>query len=47
MQYEHARDADEARHALHGQNIYNGCCNLQIHKSKLTCFDVKQNDEAG
>ena len=47
IQYERSRDAEEARRALHGQNIYNGCCNLQIHRSKLDYVDVKYNDDVG
>jgi len=47
IEYDRARDAEEARHALHGQNVYNGCCNLQIHKSKLSSVQVRQNDDAG
>lgn len=47
IQYERSRDAEEARYALHGQNVYNGCCNLQIQRTKLTFIDVKYNDDVG
>ena len=47
IQYERSRDAEEARYALHGQNVYNGCCNLQIQRAKQTSFDVKYNDDVG
>ena len=39
----HMRDAmaaQNAKHALNGQNIYNGCCTLQIDFSKLTTLEV-------
>jgi len=47
IQYERSRDAEEARYALNGQNVYNGCCNLQIQRSRLTRVDVKYNDDVG
>lgn len=39
----HMRDAiaaQNAKNALNGQNIYNGCCTLQIDYSKLTTLEV-------
>ncbi|CAF5128034.1 unnamed protein product, partial [Rotaria magnacalcarata] len=30
---------------LHGQNIYNGCCTLQIEYSKLLSLTVKYNND--
>jgi len=47
IQYERSRDSEEARYALHGQNIYNGCCNLQIHRSKVDFVEVQFNDDVG
>ncbi|KAF9417871.1 hypothetical protein HW555_005168 [Spodoptera exigua] len=31
--------------ALDGQNIYNGCCTLRIDYSKMTCLNVKYNND--
>ena len=37
--------AQNAKNALNGQNIYNGCCTLQIDFSKLNSLEVKFNNE--
>ena len=34
-----------AKTGLHGQNIYNSCCTLQIDYSKLNTLNVKYNNE--
>ncbi|CAF3483134.1 unnamed protein product [Rotaria socialis] len=37
--------AAQAKQQLHGQNIYNGCCTLQIEYSKLLSLTVKYNND--
>ena len=37
--------AQNAKLALHNQNIYNGCCTLQIDFSKLTTLEVRFNND--
>jgi len=37
--------AQNAKMSLHGQNIYNGCCTLQIDFSKLATLEVRYNNE--
>lgn len=37
--------AQNAKMQLHGQNIYNGCCTLQIDFSKLTTLEVRFNND--
>ncbi|CAF3729081.1 unnamed protein product [Rotaria sordida] len=37
--------AAQAKLQLHGQNIYNGCCTLQIEYSKLLSLTVKYNND--
>ncbi|CAF0943747.1 unnamed protein product, partial [Didymodactylos carnosus] len=37
--------AQQAKLQLHGQNIYNGCCTLQIEYSKLYSLTVKYNND--
>lgn len=37
--------AAQAKSQLHGQNIYNGCCTLQIEYSKLHSLTVKYNND--
>ncbi|UJR13752.1 hypothetical protein I4U23_000762 [Adineta vaga] len=37
--------ATQAKVQLHGQNIYNGCCTLQIEYSKLFSLTVKYNND--
>lgn len=37
--------AQNAKMSLHGQNIYNGCCTLQIDFSKLTTLEVRFNND--
>jgi hypothetical protein len=41
LQMKDAVAAQQAKFALHGQNIYNGCCTLQIDFSKLTTLEVR------
>jgi len=45
IQYPNHRCAEDARFALHGQNVYNGCCNLRVESSKVTSVNVKFNNE--
>lgn len=40
-----ANCAQAAKTTLHGQNIYNSCCNLHIDYSKLNTLNVKYNNE--
>jgi len=47
VQYESSQSAEEACFALHGQNIYNGCCNLQIEHSELSFIRIEKNDDMG
>ena len=37
--------AQNAKMSLHNQNIYNGCCTLQIDFSKLTTLEVRYNND--
>lgn len=37
--------SQNAKQSLHGQNIYNGCCTLQIDFSKLTTLEVRFNND--
>lgn len=45
IQMKDAIAAQQAKMALHGQNIYNGCCTLQIEFSKLTTLEVRFNND--
>jgi hypothetical protein len=45
IQMKDAVVAQNAKQALHGQNIYNGCCTLQIDYSKLTTLEVRFNND--
>ncbi|CAF0875666.1 unnamed protein product [Brachionus calyciflorus] len=45
IQMRDAQSAQNARQALNGQNIYNGCCTLQIEFAKLLNLEVKYNNE--
>ena len=38
-------ETESAKLTLHGQNIYNGCCTLRIEYSKLSCLNVKYNND--
>ena len=38
-------ETESAKLALDGQNIYNGCCTLRIEYSKLSCLNVKYNND--
>lgn len=40
-----ANATQAAKNALHGQNIYSGCCTLHIDYSKLNTLNVKYNNE--
>ena len=45
IQYDTQKNAESARVALNGQNVYTGCCSLKIDYSKLTSLNVKYNNE--
>ena len=45
VQMKDGQSATNARNSLNGQNIYNGCCTLQIDFSKLNALEVKYNNE--
>ncbi|XP_041089947.1 polypyrimidine tract-binding protein 3-like isoform X4 [Polyodon spathula] len=45
LQYADPVNAHHARLALDGQNIYNACCTLRVEFSKLTCLNVKYNND--
>lgn len=45
IQMKDATVAQNAKNSLHGQNIYNGCCTLQIDYSKLNSLEVKFNND--
>lgn len=45
VQMKDAQSALAAKQSLHGQNIYNGCCTLQIDYSKLTTLEVRWNND--
>ncbi|XP_023951568.1 polypyrimidine tract-binding protein 2 isoform X6 [Bicyclus anynana] len=45
IQYPDTGSAQMAKTALDGQNIYNGCCTLRIDYSKMTCLNVKYNND--
>lgn len=45
IQMKNADAAQNARMSLNNQNIYNGCCTLQIDFSKLTTLEVRFNNE--
>ncbi|XP_037961507.2 polypyrimidine tract-binding protein 1 isoform X11 [Plutella xylostella] len=45
IQYPDTVSAQTAKTALDGQNIYNGCCTLRIDYSKMTCLNVKYNND--
>ncbi|XP_075865045.1 polypyrimidine tract-binding protein 3 isoform X3 [Microcebus murinus] len=45
LQYADPVNAQYAKMALDGQNIYNGCCTLRIDFSKLTSLNVKYNND--
>jgi len=47
VEYGSSNAAKYARQVLHGKNIYNGCCQLQIEYSKLTELNIKYNNERG
>jgi polypyrimidine tract-binding protein 1 len=42
IQMKDSQSAQSAKMSLHGQNIYNGCCTLQIDFSKLTTLEVNR-----
>lgn len=45
LQYADPVNAQYAKMALDGQNIYNACCTLRIDFSKLTSLNVKYNND--
>lgn len=45
LQYAEPLNAQHAKGALDGQNIYNACCTLRIEFSKLTSLNVKYNND--
>jgi hnRNP-L/PTB/hephaestus splicing factor len=45
IQLKDPNGAAQAKLQLHGQNIYNGCCTLQIEYSKLLSLTVKYNND--
>lgn len=45
IQMKDAIAAQQAKTALHNQNIYNGCCTLQIDFSKLMTLEVRYNND--
>nr|XP_023968336.1 polypyrimidine tract-binding protein 3 isoform X1 [Chrysemys picta bellii] len=45
LQYADPMNANYAKMALDGQNIYNACCTLRIDFSKLTSLNVKYNND--
>ncbi len=45
IQMRDASSAQNARMSLNNQNIYNGCCTLQIDFSKLTTLEVRFNND--
>ncbi|CAF0915245.1 unnamed protein product [Rotaria sp. Silwood1] len=45
IQMKDATTAQSAKLSLNGQNIYNGCCTLQIDFSKLHALNVKYNND--
>ncbi|KAM5193029.1 polypyrimidine tract-binding protein 3 isoform 2-T2 [Mantella aurantiaca] len=45
LQYADSLNAQHAKVALDGQNIYNACCTLRIEFSKLTSLNVKYNND--
>lgn len=45
IQIKDPMSAQTAKMTLHGQNIYNGCCTLQIDFSKLTTLEVRFNND--
>ncbi len=45
IQMKDPMSAQNAKLSLHGQNIYNGCCTLQIDFSKLTTLEVRFNND--
>lgn len=45
IQMKDAATAQSAKLSLNGQNIYNGCCTLQIDFSKLQSLNVKYNND--
>lgn len=45
IQYPDTLSAQAAKLALDGQNIYNGCCTLRIDYSKMSCLNVKYNND--
>ncbi|XP_033636985.1 polypyrimidine tract-binding protein 1-like isoform X2 [Asterias rubens] len=45
IQFNNSKEANDAKIALDGQNIYNACCTLHIEFSKLPALVVKYNNE--
>ena len=45
IQMKDSVSAQNSKMALHNQNIYNGCCTLQIDFSKLTTLEVRYNND--
>ncbi|KAJ4747723.1 Polypyrimidine tract-binding protein-like protein [Rhynchospora pubera] len=45
IQFEQQQDAIEANDALHGRNIYDGCCQIEIQYSNLQELQVHYNGE--
>ena len=45
IQMKDSQSAQNAKQALQGQNIYNGCCTLQIDFSKLLSLEVRFNND--
>lgn len=45
IQMKDSQSAQNAKQALQGQNIYNGCCTLQIEFSKLLSLEVRFNND--
>lgn len=45
VQFRNNEEAEAAKVNLHGQNIYNGCCNLKVDFSKMTGLAVRYNND--
>jgi len=45
IQYPNRSCSEEAKYNLHGQNVYNGCCNLRVESSKISSVNVKYNND--
>ncbi|KAJ6848338.1 polypyrimidine tract-binding protein-like protein 3-like isoform X1 [Iris pallida] len=45
IQFQSRQSAIQARNSLQGRNIYDGCCQLDVHYSKLSDLQVKYNSD--